>query len=198
MATQHSTARSDFSFDRSGVPVSGLHDGPDPECLRLAAAELAAAELTQDPWQMSQALTLVARAHLAQQALARAEAALMQALRWARMTNSIDAVVDTVCELADVTERLASQHDAQQRGSGYAARERARDHAYEVAMLAARVADPCWEVKVLLRASDVLDRCGDRDDAVQMQARAMRLLGGTTAADHNPHVMPGLGRLADA
>jgi len=29
---------------------------------------------------------------------------------------------------------------------------------------------------VLLRASDVLDRCGDHDDAITMQTRAMTLM----------------------
>ena len=32
-------------------------------------------------------------------------------------------------------------------------------------------------MKLLLRASDVLDRCGDHDDAVLLQQRALVLLG---------------------
>ena len=35
---------------------------------------------------------------------------------------------------------------------------------------------PHWEIKVLLRASDVLDRCGDHDDAITLQTRAMELM----------------------
>ena len=42
--------------------------------------------------------------------------------------------------------------------------------------MAARAADPHWEIKVLLRASDVLGRCGDHDDAVTLQTRAMELM----------------------
>jgi hypothetical protein len=59
------------------------------------------------------------------------------------------------------------------------------------------VADPDWEIKVLLRVSDVLDRCGDRDDAVQLQTRALRLMAHDATAQIDPRVLPGLGRLAD-
>ena len=48
--------------------------------------------------------------------------------------------------------------------------------AFEAARVAAHAADPHWEIKVLLRASDVLDRCGDHDDAITMQTRAMTLM----------------------
>ena len=48
--------------------------------------------------------------------------------------------------------------------------------AFEAARVATRAADPHWEIKVLLRASDVLDRCGDHDDAITMQTRAMTLM----------------------
>jgi len=39
----------------------------------------------------------------------------------------------------------------------------------DAARLAGQTTEPHWEVKLLLRASDVLDRCGDHDDAVLMQ-----------------------------
>jgi len=42
--------------------------------------------------------------------------------------------------------------------------------------VSAHAADPHWEIKVLLRASDALDRCGDHDDAITMQTRAMALM----------------------
>ena len=57
-----------------------------------------------------------------------------------------------------------------------AARELARDMAFEAARVAAHAADPHWEIKVLLRASDALDRCGDHDDAITLQTRAMSLM----------------------
>jgi hypothetical protein len=147
---------------------------------------------------MSQALTQVARSHALLQAYASAETYLEVALRWARNAGSVDAAVDVLCELSDTAERVSHAMDCQETGSGHAARERARDHAFEAATLAARVSDPEWEIKVLLRISEVLDRCGDRDDAVNMQARALRLMAGDAAEPVNPHVMPALGRLADS
>ena len=64
----------------------------------------------------------------------------------------------------------------------HAALERTRDWAFEATGLAGHVADPQWEIKVLLRISDVLDRCGDHDDAVELQSRAMRLMYGARDA----------------
>ena len=52
---------------------------------------------------------------------------------------------------------------------------------FEASATGARsVADPQWEITVLLRVSDVLDRCGDHDDAVALQSRAMRLMYGSS------------------
>ena len=49
------------------------------------------------------------------------------------------------------------------------------------------MSDPQWEIRVLMRASDVLDRCGDHDDAVLLQQRAMVLMGlHNAAADPAP------------
>jgi hypothetical protein len=60
------------------------------------------------------------------------------------------------------------------------------------------VADTGWEAQVLLRISDVFDRCGDRDDAVQLQTRALRLMSGSLkAGGADPALLPSLGRLAD-
>ena len=74
----------------------------------------------------------------------------------------------------------------------------ARLNDVEASTLAGRVADPSWEVQVLLRISDVLDRCGDRDDAVQLQTRALRLMSGAAAEAVDPALLPSLGRLADS
>ncbi len=49
--------------------------------------------------------------------------------------------------------------------------------------------------RLLLRISDVLERCGDHADARQMQRRALDLIGGVAPRD--PAQMSGLGRLAD-
>ena len=48
--------------------------------------------------------------------------------------------------------------------------------AFEAICLAGQATDPCWEIKVLLRVSEVLDRCGDHDDAISLQTRALALM----------------------
>ncbi len=177
----------------------GMVSAPVRQVLREAAAALDAAEQRGRPCEMSQALQALARGHLALQATAAAETYLEQALRWARPAGSHDAVVDLLCELSETAQRLAAELDEAQPGHGHAARERARDHAFEAATLAGHVADRNWEVKVLLRVSDVLDCCGDRDDAVQLQVRALRLMAGPGPETRpDPRLLPSLGRLADA
>lgn len=173
------------------------HDEAARTALRAAAAALDAAEVQAEPHAVSAALAQMARSLAAMQALAQAETYLEGALRWSRAAGSTDQTVDLLCELCDLAERQAQTQDARATGLGHAARERARDHAFEASTLAGRVADPDWEIKVLLRISDVLDRCGDRDDAVQLQTRALRLMARDASSSHDPRVLPGLGRLAD-
>jgi hypothetical protein len=90
-----------------------------------------------------------------------------------------DLRADLQCALAEVASnaadmaKLLGETGSQRR----LARDRARDHAFEAAQLAGQTSDPHWEVKLLLRASDVLDRCGDHADAAQMQQRALVLMG---------------------
>ena len=71
-------------------------------------------------------------------------------------------------------------------GQGRPLRERARDHVFEAQRLAHQVSDARWEVTVLLRLSDVLDRFGDRDDATQLQVRALQLTVGVHDTPHRP------------
>jgi|CXWL01.1.fsa_nt_gi tetratricopeptide (TPR) repeat protein len=175
-----------------------LLEEPAREALRLATAALDAAELNARPFQMSQALADVARCYRALGALASAESHLEAALRWGRLAGSTDPVVDLLCELCETAASLAEMQNASGAGSGHAARERARDHVFEASTLAGCVADAGWEVKVLLRISDVLDRCGDRDNAVQLQTRALRLMATSPATGApNPALLPSIGRLAD-
>lgn len=166
--------------------------------MRLASAQLdeARARARAEPFEMVHTLTQVARCYRGLRMLPSAEACLLQALRWGRISGSIDAVVDLVCELSETTVALAGQ--AADAGDAHVARERAREHAFEASTLAGRVSDPSWEVQVLLRISDVLDRCGDRDDAVQLQTRALRRMSGAVAEAPDPALLPSLGRLADS
>jgi hypothetical protein len=151
------------------------------DALRRAVAQLDEAETRARPFEMSQALAGVARGYRALRALASAEATFGAALRWAHHAGSRDHVVDLLCELAE-TAALHLQADSGPFESDgrllHAARERARDHAFEAARLAGKVADPGWEVQVLLRASRVLESCGDHGDALRLQQRALQRGGG--------------------
>jgi tetratricopeptide (TPR) repeat protein len=169
------------------------------EAMRLAAARLDGAEIRAQPFELSEALADVARCYRALGIWSTAESSLEQALRWGRLAGSTDLIVDLLCELSESACGLAEQLDAKSSGKGRAARERARDHAFEASILAGRVADLHWEVQVLLRISDVLDRCGDRDDAMLLQTRALQLMSGSLCnSPADPCLMPSLGRLADS
>jgi hypothetical protein len=89
-----------------------------------------------------------------------------------------DLSADLHCAWAEVATNAADLTDAQgEHARSRAARDRARDHAFEAARLAGLATDPNWEIRLLLRASDVLDRCGDHDDSVLLQQRALVLMG---------------------
>ncbi|OGA98326.1 MAG: hypothetical protein A3E25_11570 [Burkholderiales bacterium RIFCSPHIGHO2_12_FULL_69_20] len=170
----------------AGLSADGaaLADGIAREALRDAMQQLSQAEQADrigdagHASAMCHALTETARALAGLHAYGPAESYLAQAQRWALMMGGHDLRADLACALAEVATNAADLARAQgQRARSRAARERARDHAFEAARLAALTTDPNWDVRVLLRASDVLDRCGDHDDAVQLQQRALVLMG---------------------
>jgi hypothetical protein len=163
-----------------------LADGPARENLRVAMDQLSWAESAQGSGHaavLCHALTEVARALSGLHAYSPAENYLAKALRLACVMGATDSHGDLCCALAEVATNVAELAEA--RGEPVhavrAARNRARDHAFEAAGLAAHTADPQWEIKLLLRASDVLDRCGDHDDAVRLQHRALVLMGLTNS-----------------
>jgi tetratricopeptide (TPR) repeat protein len=175
-----------------------LLDHPAHAALRQAVADVDAASLHHQPMAMSQALARVARCYVALPMWSAAITCYQQALRWARVTAATDHLVDLLCELCETQAEFAQALDAQRPGSGHPARERARELAFEASALASRVADPGWEVKLLLRISDIHDQCGDHDDAVLAQTRALRLMAEATKGQPvNPNLLPGPGRLAD-
>ena len=177
---------------------SPLLDECSRESLRRAAAALDAAEATGQAHAVCLALSQMAGCYRRLRAMASAESYYEAALRWARSGGSTDQVVDLLCDLCETAAAVAEALERQQPGHGRSARERARDHAFEATTRVSQVADPGWEASVLLRISDVLDRCGDHDDAALLQVRALRLMSGslhTGAPDHN--LLPSLGRLAD-
>ncbi|MBI5256052.1 MAG: hypothetical protein HY855_06100 [Burkholderiales bacterium] len=168
----------------------GLADGFARQALKLSLRVLDLAQVFKRPNDMCQALAQVARAMKALGAFGPAEDYLAQAQRWAAMLPGVDTRVDLLCELAEVccamaeAEQTANEH---KRHAGRQERERARDHAFEAASLAGQTTDAHWEVKVLLRVSDVLDRCGDHEDAASMQNRAISLMGLAPDGGEAPH-----------
>lgn len=186
--------------ERPAYAALAHNDTIAQEALRLASKALDAAESQHQPFAMSQALVGLARAYGALAEWPAAEACLQQALRWTAATGSTDHRVDVLCERSECAVQAAEWYRAaEDSAAARAARQRARDAAFQASRLAAHVADPTWEATVLLRISDVLDRCGDRHDAVMLQTRALRLMSGqATSSPVEPNTMPSLGRLADA
>lgn len=157
-------------------PADAVPAGAVREALRVAVRLLDLAELRQRPADMAQAHTQVARCYKALAAWGPAETHWLQALRWARMLGAPDLAVELLCDLAELvcdTTDLADPDEGRALHSQY---ERARDLAFEATCLAGQATDPCWEIKVLLRVSEVLDRCGDHDDAISLQTRALALM----------------------
>lgn len=165
--------------------------------MRLADNSLALAQAQPEPFGMCHALTQVARCYKLMGLLSETQLCLQQALGWCRLMGGTDGVVDLLCELGETAAALAETDSLSRQAQ--ASRQRARSHALQASALAAQVADPQAEAQVLLRISDILNRCGDRDDAVLLQTRALRRLADPwqTEPMANPHLMPGIGRLAD-
>jgi tetratricopeptide (TPR) repeat protein len=159
--------------------------------LQRALASLELARLTGRPYALAETHREAARAYREAGALPSATTLMAQALRWSALLGAADAHADLLCEWVELLAEHSSALERSERGSGRPLREQARDAVFEAAQVAARVADPRWEVTVLLRLSDVLDRFGDRDDATLLQMRALQLTVG-----HRPEAGPP--RLLDA
>ncbi len=145
--------------------------------LQVASVQLLRCRAASRPHEMFAALTELACCYAEQNGFATAEAYLDEALSWSHALCSHDGQVDTLCHLAELTACAAEAQERQNKGSGQTTRDRAKTYAMAASELAPKVADPAWEVKVLLRASDVLDHCGHRVEAIELQIRAVQLLG---------------------
>jgi hypothetical protein len=158
-------------------------DGDAPaNGLACALQQLALAEAMTGPCQsaaLCQTLTELAHVLSQMQAYDLAENYLTQALRWAVVMGSVDSCGDLHCALAEVATNAAELAEKRRElpAAVYRWQDRARGHAIEAAGLAGHATDPHWELKLLLRASDVLDRCGDHADALHLQQRALLLRG---------------------
>lgn len=153
--------------------------------LDLAVRRLDEAELTRDPAEMSEALSGIARCYRAMSAWSAALDYMQHALRWTHAVNGVDQRVGLLCELAELACSAADAAETSDPQASRAARDSARDRSFEAARFAMQASDPQWEIHVLLRISDVLDRCGDHDDAIALQTRAMTLMTRRAAAGGN-------------
>jgi tetratricopeptide (TPR) repeat protein len=170
-------ATHDEPYEQQPDDVSTLPDGPARAALELAVRRLDYAEQDREPASMSDALAGIARCYRGLAAYPTAMDFMHQALRWSYALGGVDQRVELLCELAELScEAADAAHGEDGERQRVLARDCARDMAFEGARVAAHAADPHWEIKVLLRASDVLDRCGDHDDAITMQTRAMTLM----------------------
>lgn len=183
MTTSVQLPRKPVQHHPVGLSADGaaLGDGAARDALRQAMRHLSDADLVQGSHRapaLCQALTEAARALAGLHAYGAAESHLAQALRWALQMGGQDLAADLHCAWAEVATNAADLAEAQgEQARSRAARDRARDQAFEAARLAGLATDPNWEIRVLLRASDVLDRCGDHDDSVLLQQRALVLMG---------------------
>ena len=188
------------------APTLGSITGSDldahaREALDSATRALTRAEQGGSAAARSLALAQLGRCYRGLGEVATAQCCLEQALRWAVVSQLTDLRVDLLCDLAHTAAQqadLLSLSQPQRPALARAAREQARGHAFDATALATRVADSGWEATVLLRISEVLDRCGDHDGAAKLQTRAWRLKSGRLAGGApNPALLPGLERLAD-
>jgi tetratricopeptide (TPR) repeat protein len=156
------------------------------EALQLALRALERAEACGRPWTLTEALARLGRCYRRLALHGAAQHCFERALRWSVVSGGGDQAVEVLCELSEACADEADAADQVEPGSGRAARERARDHVFDATRRASHVADPTWEVTVLLRLSDVLDRFGDREDATVLQVRALRLTAGATLPAERP------------
>ena len=159
-----------------------LHDDPqragaDPQrALEQALSALDHAEQGASPDAIIPALVQAAYAYRSLGAPAIADWYLRKAIGAARSHGTTQSVVSVLCASADLAAAVAGTKAGGDDDSRRSARDRARDHGFEAALLAAQSEDTGWEIDVLLQVSDVLDRCGDHDDAVALQCRVLELI----------------------
>jgi hypothetical protein len=168
------------------LPTPSAPPGETRDRLRRALASLALAQACGRTWSLAEAHREAAAAYAAFGAWPSAELMLAQGLRWARLGGGPDVCVDLLCELVECLAGAADEAEREAPGRGRPLRDRARDHVFEAQQLARHVSDARWEVTVLLRLSDVLDRFGDRDDATQLQVRALQLTVGVSPELQRP------------
>lgn len=166
------------------MPPMTLHD-PDtcqsnavqPHEWQRARASLERARITRQPLRLCEALVELGRCARRSAQAERAADWLDEALRWARVVGSTDLIADLCCERGELAADLALAPPAPGRTPDADAWLLARACAAEAATLSVRTSDPSWEISLLLRASDLLDRLGSPAEATALQVRALARAG---------------------
>jgi len=169
----------------AGVLPVALPAGPLLDDLREALRQQQIADAHGHPLLRCEALTGTARSLAAAQAWDASEACLVLALQAARQLLAADDLqADLLCALAELCCQAADAWAADHDGDGggpvlpapsHPVRARAHHWADQAAQQAARVSDSAWQVTLLLRAADVLERGGELDEAARLQRQALAL-----------------------
>jgi hypothetical protein len=148
-----------------------------PASLRLALRSLESADAAGDSDGWSRALAQVAHCYQAAGDPAQAEWHLRQGLRRARTLGQNEASLEVLCEMASTALAVAVRHEnLGESHLAHVARERVRDYSFEAVRLLGTTGTHALQAAVLMHLGDLLERCGDADDAQAMHGRALRLL----------------------
>ncbi|MBK7062776.1 MAG: hypothetical protein IPI03_17055 [Rubrivivax sp.] len=142
-----------------------------------AEASLDMARITLQPWRLCEALTALGRCERRSGNTDAAARRFDAALAWARVLGCADLLADLLCERGELAADRAPDAQAADGDGDPEAWLLARACAVEAAGLAAQTSDPTWEVRLLLRASDLFHRLGSADDAAALHLRAMQRQG---------------------
>jgi len=154
-----------------------LSSDSTPPSLRLALRSLESADASGDSDGWNRALAEVAHCYQAAGDPAQAEWHLRQGLRRARTLGQREMGLEVLCEMASAALAVAIRHEhLGETHLAHVARERVRDYSFEAVRLLGSTGTNALHAAVLMRLGDLLERCGDADDAQAMHERALRLL----------------------
>lgn len=150
-----------------------LHETPDIAALRTALQAVEKAEASASSHALCHAWLRVGQCWRVMHAPQEAHNSLRNALREARTTRRGHELVQVLCEMAENTCDLADAKPEPSPEWLRMSRDKARDEVFEASTWLLRGEASADAAHTLLRLSDVLNRCGDHDDATVLQARAL-------------------------
>jgi hypothetical protein len=149
------------------------HEAADIAALRTALKAVEQAEASASSQALCHAWLRVGRCWRVLHSPDEAHNSLRHALREARTTRRAHELVQVLCEMAENTCDLADVQPEPSSEWLRMSRDKARDEVFEASSWLLRGGASADAAHTLLRLSDVLNRCGDHDDATVLQARAL-------------------------